>query len=201
MTDKPDLIQAAQWVIQCEQAAVTALKKRVDWARFEAIASMITLAGKVVVTGVGKSAIAARKIAATFATTGRAAVFVDPVGLFHGELGILRRGDVVIMVSHSGETDELVRLLDPVWQKGCLISTIVGTADSTLGRLQLALSTGVTDEPYVRIPTASSAAAVAIGDALAIALAVAGGMTGRELAATHPGGSIGKELKEEISQI
>lgn len=179
--------------------AIEGMVRRMDWTRFAAVVGAIELHSKLIVTGVGKSAIAARKIAATAATLGRQAMFVDPVGLFHGELGMLRTGDVVLMVSNSGETDELVRLLDPIWQRGATVAAIVGREDSTLGRLPLALSTGVDVDPFWNVPTVTAAAAVALGDALALALAEAAGYTDENLKANHPGGSIGRSFMEAVT--
>lgn len=147
---------------------------------------------KTIVTGVGKSAIAARKIAATLATCGQPAMFVDPIGLYHGELGMLVKGDVVVMVSHSGRTEELVRLIPVLEKKGCDVYSIISRGDSELGRDTRAMITGVEREPFLKIPTASSAAAVAVGDALAIEIALRRGYDENAFAANHPGGTIGK---------
>jgi len=151
--------------------------------------------GRIVVTGVGKSAIAARKIAATLATCTIPAVFMDPVGLYHGELGALQWYDLVLMISHSGETEELVRLIPALNRKRCAVASIVSHADSSLGRLFPSLHTGVQSEPFARIPTASFAATMAIGDALAIAAATLKQVTDEELALEHPGGTIGRETR------
>jgi arabinose-5-phosphate isomerase len=203
MSERVDAIQAGQYVMTSERDAVEAARRNLDWKVFEEMVDYIGESDtyKVVVTGVGKSAIAARKIAATLATVGVQAVFLDPVGMFHGELGLLRVEDLVLMVSQSGETEELVRLLEPLRRRGVVVISIVGEKNSTLGRLPRgALCTGVTEEPYVRVPTASSAAAVAVGDALALAVAMRTGFDESMLERTHPGGAIGRRINKAFAK-
>jgi len=142
------------------------------------------------VTGVGKSAIAARAIAATFSTMGIPALFYDAVGLYHGELGALRPGDLVILISHSGKTEELVRLLPHLQERGCIMASIVGDAQSCIGQLRLTVTTQDTQD-YQNVPTASFAATCALGHALAVAAAT---IRGEGFAQHHPGGTIGKAL-------
>lgn len=181
--------------MRAEAHAILEAANLIEAERFYSIAKIVAdvqHGQKVVVTGVGKSAIAARKIAATFSTVGIPGLFYDAVGLYHGELGAIQHGDVVMLISHSGETDELLRLLPSLNAKGAVLCAIVGKAESTLGRLPKALCTGVQSE-MLRIPTRSFAATVAIGDGLAMAAAELRGATEHTLAADHPGGMIGRK--------
>lgn len=186
-------------VIHAEAQAVQQAATAVDSEAFrrfcKALSSLRDTGHKLVVTGVGKSAIAARKISATMATVCIPSVFIDPVGLFHGELGAIVNGDMVLLVSHSGNTEELVRLLVPLRAQGAEIYALVSHKESTLGASQNAIVTGVHREAYLMVPTSSSAAAVAVGDAAAVSAARLCGHTLEHLAAVHPGGDIGKHLR------
>lgn len=183
-------------IIEAEVEAIRLAAERIDQYRFNYIAELLaTLEGKLIVTGVGKSAIAARKIAATLATCHVSSFFVDPIGLYHGELGVLTKHDLILMVSASGETEELTRLLPSLAAHKCTVWSLVGNPDSFLGRLQTSLATGCVKDPLYKVPTASSAAAVAIGDALAIEVASRKGFTDAKLRDTHPGGTIGEQVR------
>ncbi len=183
-------------IMEAEVEAIQSAAASIDRHRFNYMAELLaTLEGKLIVTGVGKSAIAARKVAATLATCHVSSFFVDPIGLYHGELGVLSKHDLILMVSASGETEELTRLLPSLAIHKCTVWTLVGNADSFLGRLQTSLSTGCTVDPLFKVPTASSAAAVAIGDALAIEVAHRKGFTDAQLRDTHPGGTIGEQVR------
>ena len=185
----------ARAVLRAEAGAILSVEPVLDSQAFQMLAGHLTVtAHKLIVTGIGKSAIAARKIAATLATCDLVSVFVDPVGLFHGELGLIRPNDAVLMVSQSGETEELVRLISVLERKGVFVYSLVGRNESTLARHTCALVTGVTEEPFLKLPTASSAAAVAIGDALAAEVAQRKGYDSRKFLANHPGGHIGRTL-------
>ena len=171
-------------VVAAEMRALGNVLDAVASNRFRIMAGTLAhLDSKLIVTGVGKSGIVARKIAATLATCGVSAVFIDPTQLAHGELGAIRAADVVLMISQSGETAELTRLLPSL---PSVVFTIVGNASSTLGQLY-SLATGCTEEPFAEIPTASSAAAVAIGDALAVTVAQLKKLDKGQLRAYHPG--------------
>jgi arabinose-5-phosphate isomerase len=186
-------------VIEAEIAAIRSAARILDTAEFQELTDRLWRGeGKLIVTGIGKSAIAARKIAATCATCNIPAVFVDPVGLFHGELGLVVSGDIVLMLSNSGETEELVRLIPPLREKNCSVFSLVGRPSSTLGNQTHAMVTGVETEPFLKVPTASSAAAVAIGDALAIEVARRSGYNAAAFARNHPGGHIGRTLQQEL---
>ncbi len=187
----------ARAAMQAERRAITNAIPILDtevYARL--VKRLLRSTSKIVVTGVGKSAIAARKTAATLATCGVQAVFVDPIGLYHGELGLLVPGDVVLMISHSGETEELVRLLPVLQEKRCEIYSLLSRGASTLGSQTYAMVTGVESEPFLKIPTASSAAAVAVGNALAIEVALRRGYDDADFAQNHPGGHIGQTYRQ-----
>lgn len=155
--------------------------------------------GKLIVTGVGKSAIQARAIAATFATCIVPAHFYDPVGLYHGELGAIGSGDMALLISHSGETEELLRLIPCFQAKGCWLMAITKDENSTLGRLPMSLYTHVDEEAFARIPTASASATESIGRELACAVARRKKLDAERLAIEHPGGTIGKESVVEAT--
>jgi arabinose-5-phosphate isomerase len=151
----------------------------------------------VIVTGMGKSGIICRKIAATLASTGTPAFFLHPAEATHGDLGVIQTGDVVLALSYSGETDELLRLLETIRRLGAQLIAITGFVDSTLGQAaDLALDCHVAAEacPLNLVPTASTAAALAMGDALAMALLVRKGFREEDFANLHPGGKLGKRL-------
>src|SRR5688572_6178565 len=187
----------ARKVLQTEAAAILALVDRLD-ERFEhAVRLLLECRGHVVVTGMGKSGIICRKIAATLSSTGTPALFLHPAEAIHGDLGVLRSDDVVLALSHSGETDELLRLLETIKRLGARLITMTGVPASTLGRAaDVVLDCHVSEEacPLKLVPTASTTAALALGDALAMTLLVAKGFRQEDFANLHPGGKLGKKL-------
>jgi arabinose-5-phosphate isomerase len=193
MTD----LELARQVLQTEAAAILALVDRVD-ARFSGAIDMLRdCRGRVILTGMGKSGIIARKVAATFTSTGTAAFFLHPAEAVHGDLGAVQGDDVVIALSHTGETAELLRLLETIRRLGARLIAMTGSPDSTLGRAaDLVLDCGVDGEacPLNLAPTASTTAALAMGDALAMVLLVDKGFRQEDFASLHPGGGIGKRL-------
>jgi arabinose-5-phosphate isomerase len=184
-------------VLQTEAAAILALGERLD-GRFErAVRLLLDCRGRVIVTGMGKSGIICRKIAATLASTGTPAFFLHPAEAIHGDLGVLQADDVIVALSYSGETDELLRLLETIKRLGATLIAITGACDSTLGRAaDVALDCRVSEEacPLNLVPTASTSAALALGDALAMTLLVAKGFRQEDFANLHPGGKLGKRL-------
>jgi arabinose-5-phosphate isomerase len=151
----------------------------------------------VVVSGMGKSGIISRKIAATLSSTGTPAIFLSPAEAIHGDLGMVQKGDVVLALSDSGETKELVRLLEAIRRIGARIIALTGTPDSTLGKTSdVTVSCHVSEEacPMNLAPTASTTAALAMGDALAMALSSRKGFREEQFADLHPGGQLGKRL-------
>jgi arabinose-5-phosphate isomerase len=187
----------ARKVLEIEAAAILALVPRLD-ARFDrAVELLHNCRGRVVVTGMGKSGIICRKIAATLTSTGTPAVFLHPAEAIHGDLGIIQGEDVVVALSYSGETGEILRLLETIKRLGARLIAITGKPESTLGQAaDVGLDCGVTAEacPLNLVPTASTTAALAIGDALAMTLLVQKGFKEEDFAHLHPGGILGKRL-------
>ncbi len=187
----------ARQVLQTEAAAILALVDRLD-QRFElAVHLLLECRGRVIVTGMGKSGIICRKIAATFSSTGTPAFFLHPAEAIHGDLGVLQSDDVIVALSHSGETEELLRLLETIKRLGARLIVITGEPQSTLGQAaDVALDCHVSKEacPLNLVPTASTTAALALGDALAMTLLVTKGFRQEDFANLHPGGKLGKRL-------
>ena len=188
----------ARRVLQTEAAAILALVERLD-ARFDAaVETLRHCKGRVILTGMGKSGIICRKIAATLTSTGTPAFFLHPAEAIHGDLGVIQGDDVVVALSYSGETDELLRLLETIRRVGAKLVVITGGRESTLAlAADVALDCSVTEEacPMNLVPTASTTAALAIGDALAMTLLVEKGFREEDFASLHPGGKLGKRLK------
>jgi arabinose-5-phosphate isomerase len=187
----------ARHVLDVEQAALTALRDRIDPSFDRALDLLLDCRGKVIVTGIGKSGIVGRKVAATFASTGTPAFFLHAGEGSHGDLGMLVRGDVVLALSYSGETDEVLRLLPLLRRLAAPLIVVTGAPASTLGRAaDVALDVGVPEEacPLGLAPTASTTAMMALGDALAVALLEERGFTAEDYALLHPGGSLGRRL-------
>src|SRR6185312_12631813 len=182
---------------QTEAAAILALVDRLD-DRFDlAVALLRNCRGRVILTGMGKSGIICRKIAATLTSTGTAAVFLHPAEARHGDLGMIQNDDVVVALSYSGETDEVLLLLETIRRLGARLIAITGGARSTLAQAaDVVLDCSVVEEacPMNLVPTASTTAALAIGDALAMTLLVEKGFREEDFANLHPGGKLGKRL-------
>jgi len=187
----------ARKVLETEAAAIRALIERLD-ERFDCAVSLLRQCrGRVILTGMGKSGIICRKIAATLTSTGTAAFFMHPAEARHGDLGVVQSDDVVVALSYSGETDELILLLETIRRLGAKLIAITGNAKSTLAQAaDVALDCSVAEEacPMNLVPTASTTAALAIGDALAMTLLVEKGFRQEDFASLHPGGKIGKRL-------
>ncbi len=191
-----DLARARE-VLETEAAAILALVDRLDHRFEEAVRLILECRGRVIVTGMGKSGIICRKIAATLASTGTPAFFLHPAEAIHGDLGVIQSDDVVVALSQSGETDEILRLLETIKRLGARLIAITGDGKSTLGKAaDVALDCGVSKEacPLNLVPTASTTAALALGDALAMTLLVAKGFRQEDFAHLHPGGKLGKRL-------
>ncbi|MEP7312459.1 MAG: KpsF/GutQ family sugar-phosphate isomerase [Pseudomonadota bacterium] len=202
--DVQELLAAGRRTIAIEARAVAALSPRID-AQF-ALACQLCLAaaGRVVVTGLGKSGHVGGKIAATLASTGTPAFFLHAGEASHGDLGMIARGDVVLAISNSGETPELLALLPHLKRLGTPIITMTGAINSTLAReAQANLDVSVAEEacPLKLAPTASTTATLAMGDALAIALLEARGFTVEDFARSHPGGTLGRKLLLHVSDV
>jgi arabinose-5-phosphate isomerase len=190
-------LELARKVLRIEAAAILGLVDRLDGEFERAVQLLFECRGRAVVTGMGKSGIICRKIAATLSSTGTSAFFLHPAEAIHGDLGAIREDDVVIAVSHSGETDELIRLIESIRRIGARLIAITGSPASTLGRAaDVTLDCGIAEEacPMNLVPTASTTAALALGDALAMTLLVRKGFREEHFASLHPGGKIGKRL-------
>jgi arabinose-5-phosphate isomerase len=187
----------AKKVLQTEAAAILALVPRLDERFDRAVEALHECRGRVILTGMGKSGIICRKIAATLTSTGTPAFFLHPAEAIHGDLGVIRSDDVVVALSYSGETGEILRLLETIRRLGAKLVAITGAPRSTLAEAaDVALDCSVTEEacPLNLVPTASTTAALAIGDALAMTLLVRKGFKEEDFAHLHPGGKLGKRL-------
>ncbi len=187
----------AKSVLETEAAAIRALVDRIGPSFDDAVRIVAGCRGRVIVTGMGKSGIISRKLAATLTGTGTAAFFLHPAEAIHGDLGAIQTDDVVIALSHSGETDEILRLLQTIKRLGASLIALTGAPGSTLGRAADAvLDCGVSAEacPLGLAPTASTTAALAMGDALAMTVLQAKGFRVEDFASLHPGGKLGKQF-------
>jgi len=190
-------IETARRVLQLEAQAIAALAARVDENLERAVDLIVGCAGRVVVTGMGKSGIIAQKIAATLSSTGIPAYFMHPAEAVHGDLGMVVSGDVVVALSNSGETEEIVRLLELVRRLGARIVGLSGDPRSTLARhADVHLDVGVDQEAcnWDLVPTSSTTAAMAMGDALAVACYEKRGFSPSEFARFHPGGRLARRM-------
>ncbi len=191
------ILECARRVLRVEADAVFALAERLNDQFATACELILSCQGRVVVIGIGKSGHIAKKIAATMASTGTPAFFVHPSEAAHGDLGMITRSDVVLALSNSGESDEVIALLPSLKRLGIPLIAMTGNAESTLStQSSVHLDSGVTQEacPLNLAPTASTTAALALGDALAVALLEARGFQAEDFALSHPGGSLGRRL-------
>lgn len=202
--DDGQLLARAREVIRSEARAVSALEARVDEAFLRAVRLIHAAAGRVIVSGIGKSGIVGRKIAATFTSTGTPAVFLHPVEGLHGDLGIVGRGDVAVLISKSGESAELTGLMEYLSRLGVSIIALTGRLESRLARAaSVALDCSVAEEacPHDLAPTSSSTATLVMGDALAVALLLRNGFTRDDFARLHPGGALGRKLTLYVRDV
>lgn len=191
-------------MIRIEAAAVAALEERIDTDFERALDIIFNSKGRVIVSGMGKSGIIAKKIAATLSSTGTPAIFLHPVEGVHGDLGVVQRVDVVIAISKSGNTDELYQLVPLFKRMGIPIITLTGNPKSPLAkRSDVVLDVSVKEEacPYDLIPTASTTATVAMGDALAIGLLHRRNFSPEDFALLHPGGALGRRLLLTVEDL
>jgi arabinose-5-phosphate isomerase len=192
----PDLTLARK-VLETEAAAVLALADRLDERFAGAVILVCECRGRVILTGMGKSGIVCRKIAATLSSTGTPAFFLHPAEAMHGDLGVIRHDDVVIALSYSGENEELVRILETLKRLGTKLIAITSAGRSTLAQAaDVSLDCQVSEEacPMNLVPTASTTAMLALGDALAMTVLVEKGFQPEDFATLHPGGNLGKKL-------
>ena len=191
-------LTTAQKVLRIEAEAIARLADRLDSSFERSVDLLAATRGRVIVTGMGKSGLVAKKIAATFSSTGTPSFFLHPAEAIHGDLGMLVAGDTVVALSYSGETEEILRLLDRIKRLGILLITMTGNGVSTLAQASdVVLDVSIEKEASSLnlAPTASTTASLAMGDALAVALLERKGFQEDDFAELHPGGEIGRKLK------
>ena len=200
-----DLPAKAAQILELEADAIRLASARLDTAAVERALELIRCCdGKLIVTGVGKSGVIAQKIAQTFTSTGTVAIFVHPSDALHGGLGVVRNNDVVLALSNSGETDEILAIMPSLKTRGVSVVSIVGNLDSTLARgSDVVLDASVDKEacPLNLAPTTSTTVALAMGDALAMTLMEASGLTAEDFAVNHPAGRLGKRLTLRVESL
>jgi arabinose-5-phosphate isomerase len=197
-------LELAREVLEIEAAAITGLIARLDHSFQQAVELILNCRGRVTVSGIGKSGHIARKIASTMSSTGTPAYFVHPAEASHGDLGMITRDDVFIALSNSGESAELLAIVPLIKRQGAKLIALTGQPDSTLAREADAhLYAGAEKEacPLNLAPTASTTAALALGDALALALMQAKGFSRDEFARSHPGGALGRKLLTHVRDV
>ncbi len=202
--DSNKLKQMARAVIRTESDAVTALLERVDDSFVAACRLLLACRGRIVVTGIGKSGHIGGKLAATLASTGTPAFFLHPAEASHGDLGMLTADDVVLAISNSGETGEILTILPVIKRLGIPLIGMTGNPASTIARaadVNLDVSVGKEACPLGLAPTASTTAALVMGDALAISLLESRGFTEEDFAHAHPGGTLGRKLLLRVADL
>jgi arabinose-5-phosphate isomerase len=205
MSFNPDqALQLARETLDIEAQALMGLKSRLDHRFSQAVQMMLNVKGRVVVTGMGKSGHIGSKIAATLASTGTPAMFVHPGEASHGDLGMIKAVDIVLAISNSGESDELVSILPVLKRQGVPLIAMTGGMNSALAKhADVVLDSSVDKEacPLNLAPTASTTAQLALGDALAVALLDARGFKAEDFARSHPGGSLGRRLLTHVEDV
>ena len=199
-----EIIKKGKEVIRIESEAVANLEGSINDEFAKAVDVIIKSKGRVVLTGMGKSGLIARKIVATLNSTGTAAIYLHPTDALHGDLGMVRKEDVVILISKSGNTEEVTNLLPMLKRLKVTLIAMSGVQNSILGReCDIYLSVSVKEEacPHDLAPTASTTATLALGDALSVALLEKRGFTAEDFAYLHPGGSLGKRLSLQVREI
>ncbi|RII26582.1 MAG: D-arabinose 5-phosphate isomerase [Geobacter sp.] len=198
------ILEEAKKVIRIEAEALLALAETINGEFERAVRLVLDSRGRVVVTGMGKSGLVGQKIASTMASTGTPAFFLHPAEGIHGDLGMIMKGDVVIAISNSGETEEVVRILPVIKRLGASLISMSGNAASTLAKAgDVFLDISVKEEacPLGLAPTASTTATLAMGDALAVALLIERGFKAEDFALFHPGGALGKKLILTVDEL
>ncbi|HBA71379.1 MAG: D-arabinose 5-phosphate isomerase [Geobacteraceae bacterium GWC2_55_20] len=198
------VIAEARRVIRVEAEALSVMAGRIDGSFENAVDLILASSGRVIVSGMGKSGLVGQKIASTMASTGTPAFFLHPAEGIHGDLGMIMTGDVVIAISNSGETEEILRILPSIKRLGAHLIAMTGNQTSNLARSSdVFLDVSVKEEacPLGLAPTASTTAALAMGDALAVALLVKRGFRAEDFAIFHPGGSLGKKLLLRVEDL
>ena len=204
MSDPGATVELGRRVLRLEGAAVAAVADRLDQRFDRAVRLLADAAGRVIVTGVGKSGLVARKIAATLTSTGTPASYLHPIDSLHGDLGIVGPHDVALVLSKSGDSQDLFGLVGSLQRLGVPIIALTGAVDSPLARVAAVVLDGSVAEeacPYDLAPTASTTVALALGDALAVALLERKGFRPEDFAALHPGGSLGRRLLLRVRDV
>jgi arabinose-5-phosphate isomerase len=202
--DERSIIEKGKEVVRIEAASVAALEPRIGESFARAVEMIFACSGRVVVTGVGKSGAIARKIVATLNSTGTPALFLHPADAVHGDLGMVRKEDILLCLSKSGDTEELRSLLPLIKRIGSPVIAMVGSTKSRLASdADIVLDVSVAEEacPHDLAPTSSTTAALALGDALAMALLTLRNFTPEDFAFYHPGGTLGKRLLLKVSEM
>jgi len=203
-TEPTDLVERGRRVLALEAAAIRGVAERLGPPFAAAVGLLAAATGRIIVSGVGKSGLIARKIAATLTSTGTPASFLHPVDSLHGDLGIVDRHDAAILLSKSGASDELFGLVGQLKRLGVPIIAITGDCDSILARqAEVVLDASVSEEacPETLAPTTSTTVALALGDALAVALLEVKGFRREQFAALHPGGALGRHLLLRVADV
>lgn len=198
------IIAQARAVLEIEARSIADLSERIQQPFVKACEFILNCQGRIIVTGMGKSGHVGRKIAATLASTGTPAHFVHPAEASHGDIGMITRQDVVLALSNSGETDEILKILPVIKRLGVVLITLTGAPHSTLAKLaNINLDVSIQREacPLGLAPTASTTAALAMGDALALSILDARGFTAADFAFSHPGGRLGRQLLIKIEDV
>lgn len=203
MTDD-EILAAGREVVEIEGAALRGLSERLGDGFVGAVRAILEAPGSLVVCGVGKSGLVARKIAATFASTGTRAFFLHPADAAHGDVGMVGRGDVVLAISKSGEGEELLQIIPNLRERGATVVAVTGAESSSLAsRADIVVDAGVEREacPMDLVPTASTTAAMAVGDALAVAVLREKEIDREAFASLHPGGALGRRLLLKVRDV
>ena len=196
-----EILDLASRTLHLEAEALQQMAASLGDEFIGAVDRMLACQGKVIITGMGKSGLVGRKIAATLASTGTPSFFLHPGEAFHGDLGMISRGDVVLALSHSGETDEVLKIVPFIHTNGNVLISITGNANSTLAKnSDIHLDTGVKEEACI-LQLTSTTAQLAMGDALAVALMKARAFTSMDFARLHPGGSLGRRLLMTVGNV
>jgi arabinose-5-phosphate isomerase len=199
-----DILDLARRTLAVEAEALNNMATLLGEEFISAVNSILECSGKLIITGMGKSGLVGRKIAATLASTGTPSFFLHPGEAFHGDLGMISSNDVVLALSHSGETDEVLKIVPFIHSNGNVLISITGNAESTLAKnSNIHLDTGVKEEACILqlAPTTSTTAQLALGDALAIALMKTREFTSMDFARLHPGGSLGRRLLMTVGNV
>ena len=199
-----EILKIAREVLSIEAQGITQLKKRLGPSFEQAVEMILASPGKVITTGIGKSGIVARKITATLSSTGTTSIFLHPVEALHGDLGMVSPGDVVLALSHSGRSEELVNVVPQLRDHGAQVVALTGGLDSPLAQAaDLVIDCGVEREacPLGLAPTTSTTAALAMGDALAVVLIEKHRFKAEDFRRHHPGGSLGQRLALRVSEV